>query len=109
MILEFDMTYSDLKKNPDRARKGMNILDIDSPNLTRFIVIDVINGSPVLIQNGNVHKIAVPTNMIGDYMLNLRTGYVSFMTSDAEISKPVERYRIDSDTLELLRREVLTH
>ena len=42
-------------------------------------------------------------------MLNLRTGYVSFMTSDVEISKPLERYRLDSDTLELLRKEVLAN
>ncbi|MBO5712193.1 MAG: hypothetical protein J6R47_05075 [Acholeplasmatales bacterium] len=107
MILEFDMTYSDLKKNPSKARKGMNILDIDSPNLTRFIVVDTINGCPILIQNGDVYKVSVPANMVGDYMLNLRTGYISFMTSAVETSKPLERQRLDFDTLELLRKEVL--
>lgn len=109
MILEFDMTYNDLKKNPDKARKGMNILDIDSPKLSRFIVVDVINGCPVLIQNGDVYNVTIPANMIGDYMLNLRTGYISFMTSDVEISKPLERQRLDFDTLGLLRKEVLAH
>lgn len=106
MILEFDMTYSDLKKNPDKARKGMNIVDINSPNLTRFIVVDVINGSPILIQNGDKHSLTVPANRVGDYMLNLRTGYLSIMEDPNKVTEPLNRLGLNSRILETLRDEV---
>lgn len=107
MILEFDMTYSDLKKNPDKARKGMNILDTSSPNLTRFIVVDVINGHPILIHNGDKHSLTVPANMIGDYMLNLRTGYISFISKDYKITDPIHNKRLNDIALSALREEYL--
>lgn len=106
MILEFDMTYSDLKKNPNKARKGMNILDTTSPKLTRFIVVDVINGCPILIQNGDVQKVSVPANMIGDYMLNLRTGCISIINHNTHLSDPLEQ-RLSGEPLISLRKEIL--
>lgn len=105
-MIQFDLTYMELKNNLNFARKGMIIIDTDSKDLTRYIVKDVINGSPILIQIGDKHKTIVP-NWIGDYMLNLRTGYISIINKDYKITDPINTKKLNDIALSALREEYI--
>jgi hypothetical protein len=105
-MIQFDLTYTDLKKNISSARKGMIIVDTGSEMLTRYIIKDVINGSPILIEIGDKHKTVVP-NWIGDYMLNLRTGYISVVDSgEHHISRPLANMKIGDYELSMIRKDL---
>lgn len=105
-MIQFDLTYTDLKKDISSARKGMIIIDTGSKDLIRYIVKDVINGSPILIQIGDKYKTILP-NWIGDYMLNLRTGYISVIDSgEHHISKPLADMNIGEYELSLIRKDL---
>ncbi len=105
-MIQFDLTYTDLKKDISFARKGMIIVDTDSKDLNRYIIKDVINGSPILIQIGDKHKTILP-NWIGDYMLNLRTGYISVIDSgEHHISRPLANMKIDDYELSMIRKDL---
>ena len=105
-MIQFDLTYVDLKNNLNLARKGMIIIDTDSKDLTRYIIKDVINGSPILIQIGDKYKTILP-NWIGDYMLNLRTGYISLIGKDYKITDPINDKRLNDIALSALREEYI--
>ena len=105
-MIQFDLTYVDLKNNLNLARKGMIIIDTDSKDLTRYIIKDVINGSPILIQIGDKYKTILP-NWIGDYMLNLRTGYISLIGKDYKITDPINDKRLNDIALASLREEYI--
>ena len=105
-MIQFDLAYTDLKKNISSARRGMIIVDTDSKDLTRYIIKDIINGSPILIEIGDKHKTALP-NWIGDYILNLRTGHVCLVGDDYRITDPVSDKRLNINALEALQREYI--
>lgn len=105
-MIQFDLTYAELKNNLNLARKGMIIIDTDSKDLTRYLVKDVINRSPILIQVGDKYKTILP-NWIGDYMLNLRTGYISLIDKDCKITDPINNKRLNAVALSALREEYL--
>ena len=105
-MIQFDLTYTDLKKDISSARKGMIVINTDSKDLTRYIIKDVINGSPILIQIGDKYKTILP-NWIGDYMLNLRTGYISIIDKDYKITDPLNNKRLNDIALSALREEYL--
>lgn len=105
-MIQFDLTYSDLKKNINVARKGMIIIDTDSRDLTRYIIKDIINGSPILIQIGDKYKTILP-NWIGDYMLNLRTGYISLIGKDYKITDPINDKQLNDTDLATLQEKYL--
>ena len=105
-MIQFDLTYVELKNNLNLARKGMIIIDTDSKDLTTYIVKDVINGSPILIQIGDKYKTILP-NWVGDYMLNLRTGYISIIGKDYKITDPINNKKLNDIALSALREEYL--
>lgn len=105
-MIQFDLAYTDLKKDISSARKGMIVIDTNSKDLTRYIIKDVINGSPVLIQIGDKYKTILP-NWIGDYMINLRTGYISIIGKDYKITDPINNKRLNDIALAALQEEYL--
>ena len=105
-MIQFDITYVELKNDINLARKGMIIIDTDSKDLTRYIIKDVINGSPILIQIGDRYKTILP-NYVGDYMLNLRTGYISSIGKDYKLTNPINNNRLNDIALAALREEYL--
>ena len=103
-MIQFDFTYEDVKRDPSILRKGMIVCDTSSKDLTRYIVKDVHNGCPILIQIGDRHKTVIP-NMIGDYVLNLRTGYISLIDINENLSKPLADMKLDDYSLSLIRKD----
>ena len=103
-MFQFDYTLKQLKDKPILAFKGAIICDTDSERLTRYIVKDVANEIPILIEIGDKHKTVVP-NCVGDYILNLRTGYLSVILEDEKISNPISNYHMNDYELRLIRKD----
>ena len=103
-MFQFNYTLDELKSNPIIAFKGAIICDINSDKLTRYIIKDVVNEIPILIEIGDKHKTALP-NWIGDYVLNLRTGYISLIDINENLSKPFPDMRMDNYSLSLIRKD----
>ena len=105
-MFQFNYSLRELKAKPIIAFKGAIICDTDSEKLTRYIVKDVVNEIPILIEIGDKHKTVIP-NWIGDYMLNLRTGYISLIGKDYKITDPINNKRLNDIALSALREEYL--
>lgn len=105
-MIQFDLTYSDFKQDLSIARKGMIICDTGSKDLIRYIVKDVYNGCPILVQVGDKHKTALP-NWIGDYMLNLRTGHICLIGDNYRITDPISEKLLNINALEALQKEYI--
>ena len=105
-MFQFNYTLKELKANPILAFKGAIICDTDSAKLTRYIVSDVANEIPILIEIGDKHKTVLP-NWIGDYILNLRTGYISLIGDDYKITEPISEKRLNINALEALQKEYI--
>lgn len=104
-MFQFNYSLKELKAKPDIAFKGAIICDTDSEKLIRYIVKDVVNEIPILIEIGDKHKTVIP-NWLGDYMLNLRTGYISVIDSgEHHISKPLADMKMDDIVLSLIRKD----
>lgn len=103
----FYFTYSlaELKAKPIIAFKGAVVCDTNSEKLTRYLIKDVVDDIPILIEIGDKSHTELP-NCIGDYMLNLRTGYISIINHNNHLSDPLEQ-RLSGEPLISLRKEIL--
>lgn len=102
----FNYTLEQIIDDPRRAFRGAVVCDTRSDRLVRYLVKDVINDIPLLVEFGDSHHTALP-NYMGDYMLNLRTGYVSFLETDTRVSEPLDKHWLDSSTLSSLRERLI--
>lgn len=104
----FYFTYSlaELKAKPEIAFKGAVICDTNSEKLTRYLVKDVVDDIPILIEFGDRSHTELP-NWVGDYMLNLRTGYISLIDKDYKITDPINNKRLNDIVLSTIREEYL--
>ena len=105
-MLYFNYSLAELKAKPVIAFKGAIICDTTSEKLTRYLIKDVVNGIPILIEIGNNSYTELP-KCIGDYMLNLRTGYISLIGKDYKITDPINNKRLNDTALSTLREEYL--
>ena len=105
-MFQFNYSLKELKAKPIIAFKGAIICDTESERLTRYIIKDVANDIPILIEIGDKSKTVLP-NWIGDYMLNLRTGYISLVGDDYKITDPIGEKRLNINALEALQREYI--
>ena len=106
MMLYFTYSLAELKAKPTVAFKGAVVCDTNSEKLTRYLIKDVVNGIPILIEIGDKAHTELP-NWIGDYMLNLRTGYISLIGKNYKITDPINDKRLNDIALSALREEYL--
>ena len=102
----FSYSLAELKAKPIIAYKGAVVCDTNSEKLTRYLIKDVVNDIPILIEIGDKSHTELP-NWIGDYMLNLRTGYISLIGKDYKITDPINNKRLNDTALSALREEYL--
>lgn len=104
-MLYFTYSLAELRAKPTIAFKGAIVCDTNSEKFTRYLIKEVSDGIPILIEIGDKHKTALP-NWIGDYMLNLRTGYISVIDSgEHHISNPLTDMKMDDYALSLIRKD----
>lgn len=102
----FNYSLAELKAKPIIAFKGAIVCDTTSEKLTRYLIKDVVNDIPILIEIGNNSYTELP-NWVGDYILNLRTGYISIIDKDHKVTDPINRKRLNDMALAALREEYL--
>lgn len=106
-MFHFNYSLAELKAKPIIAFKGAIVCDTNSEKLTRYLIKDVVDNIPILIEIGNKSYTELP-NWVGDYMLNLRTGYISLIGKDYKITDPINNKRLNNIALSALREEYLS-
>lgn len=106
MMFYYSYSLAELKAKPEIAFKGAVVCDTNSKERTRYLIKDVVDNVPILIEIGNNSYTELP-NWVGDYMLNLRTGYISLIDKDYKVTDPINNKPLNSVALSALREEYL--
>ena len=100
--MHYNLSMKFAKENPDRLYTGCIIKESTSDEQIYYEVIKT-KPFPILKER---ERSKIP-NEVGDYVLNMRTGYISIIGNDYNITDPINNKRLNDIALSALQKEYL--